>query len=347
MAKARSSGWALWKGQTLARAGKTGESLVAFNAAGASDDPRLLVQHALALARAGQSNAALEKSARAVAQAPDDAVPAVFNAYLLLRSGRTEPAVEELRRAAILSPKNPMVPSLSAAVDILAGRLADGCERLLGGPRTDNLEVLGWILAAVERQIFERVGTDSGAIPPDSERSEGHDKPPETIPNLSARACAKRGQRHLEAGRPRTAAVYLARAVEGKPDDAADQRAMYGAALFESGQFEPAEAELAQAPEDGPLADVARFYRAANAYRLGDSERAIELLDAVGMAGDMFLYQEWADYIRGMALVALGRTDRAAAPLAAFIDAEPTLIEQRLKKAIEIGRKDEPCSTQS
>ena len=337
---------ALRRGQKLARLGRLGESLVAFDAAGDSNDVQLLVQHALILARAGQMEAALEKSAKAVALARDDVVPAVFNAYLMLRSGRLDEADGELQRAAKLSPENPIVPSLSAALDILRGSPAKGCRRLLAGPVTDNLDILGWALATVERTVFEAVGTDSGAIPPDVEGGEESDKPPDAVPAQSAGACAKRGEKLLEAGKPRTAAMYLERAVELKPDDA-ERRAVYGAALFEAGEFERAEAQLAQAPTKGAMSGVAQFYRAATAYRLGQYERALELLDTLPVTGDAFLYREWFDYVRGMAVMALGRTDEAAGYLALFLDVEPELLERRLKKAIQILAESEPCSTSS
>jgi len=346
MAKIRSSRWALRRGQRLARAGKLDASLAAFGTAGDTNDFQLLTHHALTLARAGQGDAALERSATAAAAAPDDVVPAVFNAYVMLRSGRLDEAKGELDRAAKLSPRNPIVHSLSAVVDMLAGKLVQGCEKLLAGAVTDNLEMLGWILAVIERKVFERVGTDSGAIPPDVEGGPKADVTPSSIPDLSVRACAKRGERLLESGKPKKALKYLERAVQLKPDDAA-HRAMYGAALFEASEFERAEAELVAAPKKGPLAGVAQFYHAANAYRLDQYETALELLDTLPMVGDVFLFSEWCDYIRGMALVALDRTGEAAPHLAAFIDSEPAVVERRLKKAIAIFRESDPCSTQS
>ena len=337
---------ALKRGQTLARAGKTDEALEAFGAAGNAEDPRVLVQCALALARTGRTESALEKSGRAAAAAPDDVVPAALNAYLLLRASRVDVAEPEIERAAKLSPLNSIPPTLAAALDLLRGRAAEGCRKLLGGPVTDNLEILGWALALVERAIHDRVGTDSGAIPPEEDRNEDADQPPEAVPARSARRCARRGEKLLESGKPRAATAYLERAVELAPDNA-EHRALLGAALFEASQFERAEAEFAQAPQKGPVAGVAQFYRAANAYRLGRSETALELLDTLPMTGDAVLYEEWFDFVRGMSLVALGRTAEAAVPLAAFLDTEPDLLTRRLKKAIDILSETEQCSTPS
>ena len=344
MAIIRSSRWALTRGQKLARAGKLEDALAAFETAGDSSDPHVLLHHALTLARAGRGDEAVGKSAQAAAAAPDDVVPAAFNAYLLLRFGALDAAEAELERAGKLSASNPIVPSLGGALAILRGRAADGCEALLAGPMTDNLEILGWVLAIVERAVFEAVGTDSGAIPPEPEKGAKRDVPPAEVPALSARAASKKGQRLLEAGKPKSAVKYWEHAVSKKPDDA-DQRALYGAALFEAGEFERAEAELARAPEKGPLCGVAQFYRAANAYRLGRYDTVLQLLDSLPLVGDAFFYQEWCDYLRGMTLVAMGRTDAAAGHLAVFIDTEPGVVARRLKKAITLLGEDEPCST--
>ena len=97
----------------------------------------------------------------------------------------------------------------------------------------------------------------------------------------------------------------------------------------------------------GHMAGVAQFYRAANAYRLGRYHTALELIDTLPTTGDIFFYREWCGYIRGMALVARGRPEEAAGLLATFLNTEPTLLERRLKKAIEIFAEDEPCSTPS
>ncbi len=355
MAKTRSSLWALRHGQKLARAGKLAESLAAFNAfPGEPADFRLLIHHALTLARAGQADAALEKSSKAAQTAPADAVPALFNAYLLLRFSRIGEAEAELKRAEELShggstssgSANPIVPSLRAALDILGDKPADGCRKLLEGPVTDNLEILGWLLALIERKVFEAVGTNSGAIPPKPEKEPAPEKAPADASNLSADTCAKRGQRLLESGKPAAAVKYLEQAAKSRPDNA-DNRAVYGAALFEAGEFERAEAELSQTPEKGSLTGVAQFYRAANSYRLGRYEAAIELLDTLPKTGDVVLYREWRDYVRGMALVALGRTAEAADCLAVFINAEPELLRRRLNVAVEVLAEKRPCSTSS
>ena len=330
MASNYSTTKALKRGQSLARAGKTTEALEVFAAAGKTKNPHLLIQYALTLARSGHTEAAIRKSARAAAAAPDDAVPAALNAYLLLRAGRVDAALPEIDRAAKLSPQNLIPPTLSAAVDILRDDATQGCHKLLDHPATDNLEILGWVLALLERVIYERAGTDSGAIPPDNDHDVKHDLPPDTVPGKSARRCARRGDKLLESGKPLMAAKYLERAVELEPDNA-EHRASYGAALFEAKEFEQAEAELAKAPEKGSIAGVAQFYRAANAYRLGNSETTLELLDSIPMTGDAVLYEEWFEFVRGMALVALGRVDEAAVPLAAFLDTEPDLLERRLK----------------
>jgi len=337
---------ALKRGQKLARAGKTDKALAVFAAVGDTDNAHLLVQYALTLARAGQTESAIEKSARAASADPDDVVPAAFNAYLLLRAGHLDAAQPEIERAAKLSPRNLIPPTLDAAVDILRADPAQGCRKLLDCPATDNLEILGWVLALVERIIYERVGTDSGAIPPDEDHDEEADQPPNTVPDKSASRCARHGEKLLESGKPRTAVRYLERAVELEPDNT-NYRATYGAALFEAKEFERAEVELAKAPQKGAVAGVTQFYRAANAYRLGNSETTLELLDSIPMTGDAVLYEEWFDFVRGMALVALDRVDEAAVPLAAFLDTEPDLLERRLKKALALLSEAEQCSTPS
>ena len=336
---------ALRRGQRLAHAGEIEQSLAVFDAAAACADYRLLVQHALVLAGAGQTGAALAKTAEAAAAAPGDAVPAMFHACLLLRAGCADAAEAELTRAKRLSPENPIVSTLSAALDLFRGRTAEACRKLLDGPLTDNLEILGWILAVVERKIFEAVGPDSGALPP-SEEHNSSDAVPDTIPELSAAASARRGRSFLESGKPKSALKYLAHAAELRPDDP-ESRSMYGAALFEAGEFEQAEAELARVPARSPFSGVAQFYRAANAWRLGRYETAIELVDTLPRMGDVVLYREWFDYIRAMALIALGRVDQAGPHLAAFIDAEPSLVARRLQKAIELLPEDRTCSTSS
>ncbi len=341
----RSSRWALRRGQRLARSGKLDKALAAFDAAAASGDPQLLIHHALTLARAGRGDAAVESSARAAAAAPDDAVPAMFHAYLLLRLGRTAEAGLELKRAASHSPANPTVRSLAAARDILCGRTAEGCRSLLAGPRTENMDILAWILAVVERKLFEAAGTDTGALPPGTGAA-APQAAAEPAPGLSADACARRGRKLLDASKPKAAVQYLARAAELRPDDA-DVRAMLGAALFEVGEFDRAATELAAAPQKGPLAGVAQFYRSATAYRLGHYEDALGLLDAIQLTGDAFFYKEWCSYVRGMTLVALDRVDEAVGHLAVFIDVEPGAVERRLTKAVELLTEAQACSTLS
>lgn len=345
MVSTRLATWALRRGQKLAHAGKTDEALATFESESASGNSRLLTQYALTLAQAGQADKALEQSAAAAATAPEDGVPAVFNACLLLRFGRLEAAETELNRARDLLPLNPIVPSLSAALDILRGKPVDGCTKLLEGPLTDNLDILGWIMTVVERRIFEVAETNSGAIPPEDERP-ADDRPPDAVPELSAGACSRKGQDLLEKGKPKSALKYLARSTELKPDDPA-YHATYGAALFEAGEFERAKAELERVPAKGPIGGVAQFYRAAAAYRLGEYEAALHLLDTLPRKGDVVLYLEWCDYIRGMTLVALDRLPEAAKCLAAFIDTEPSLITRRLTKALELLGGDTSCSTSS
>ena len=68
-----------------------------------------------------------------------------------------------------LSTANPMTGTLEAAVQLLRGETVAACERLLGEPMTDNLEILGWLLAVIERKIMDAVGTDSGALPPEEQ----------------------------------------------------------------------------------------------------------------------------------------------------------------------------------
>ncbi len=346
MRATRSSRWALRRGQRLARSGKLDDALAAFDAARDSGDPRLVIQHALTLARAGRGDAALEVVSRATAAAPGDAVAAMFHAYLLLRLGRTMDAGSELERAAKHSPTNPTIRSLAAARDILSGCVAEGCRKLLTGPRTENLDILAWILALVEQKLFEVRGTDTGALPPEPADAAKPEAVSEPAPGLSADACAKRGRKLLEANKPKAAAKYLARAAELRPDDA-DVRAMLGAALFEAGEFSRAAAELAAAPQKGPLAGVAQFYRAAAAYRLERFDETLALLDTISLTGDGFFYKEWCSYVRGMTLAALGRVDEAAEHLAAFIDVEPDVVERRLTKAVQLLAEVGTCSMPS
>lgn len=336
----------LRRAQKLERRGRVDDALATFEESD-SGDPRLLVQHALALARAGRGEEAVRKIDRARAAAPDDAVPALFAAHLTLRFGEGDAAGDALRRAEELAPRNPIVPTLRAAEAIVRGQVREGCEALLAGPVTDNLEILGWVLARVESELFKAVGSDSGAVPPEPETPR-RDEPPDDLSGVSVAKCMRRGERLLETGRPKSAAAHLARAMEKKPDAPA-LRVLYGAALAESGRFQEADAQLRQVPSDSPLGDVGQLYRAAVAYRLGQYDTALELLDTLPTGGDVFLYQEWCDYIRGMILVALGRTGEAAGHLARFLDVEPGLLDRRLGKAIDIlgKQKEEPCSTPS
>jgi tetratricopeptide (TPR) repeat protein len=336
----------LRRGQKLARAGKLDEALAAFDRAGEATDYRLHLHHALTLASAGRTDEAWKKSAQAVEAAPEDVVPMAFHAYLLLRNGRLDDATATLKRARELPAENPLVPSLEAACDVLAGQVAEGCSKLLAGPVTDNLNVLGWILATVEAALFRTVGVRAaeGTVPPETERRGDAAPDSDEVARLSPKRCLSRGEKAIESGRPHQAVAYLERAAAALPEEMSCQT-MYGAALFECEQFEASEATLAKVPSDSPMAGVAQFYRAAASYRLGRYETALELLDTLPMKGDVFFYQEWFDYIRAMALVALGRTDAAVKHLAAFIDIEPETVERRLKKAVALLKENTPCST--
>jgi tetratricopeptide (TPR) repeat protein len=247
MTATRSSTVALKDGQALVRAGKLAAALDAFRSAGETDHPHVLLHHGLALLRAGDGDGAVDQLAAAVAAAPGDVVPAVFHAYVLLRAGRLDEAADALERAQTLSRENPLVPSLEAALDILQGRVADGCRRLLDGPLTDNLGVLSWIVAALERRLFEAVGPDAaaGILPAESNPK---DDPPDEAGLNSAEACGRMAENAAESACPRTAAVFAARAVELDPASAR-WRTLYGGALFDSGRFEDAREQL----------DAARF----------------------------------------------------------------------------------------
>ncbi|MFW6158149.1 MAG: tetratricopeptide repeat protein, partial [Planctomycetota bacterium] len=216
----------LRRAQKLERSGRLDEALAAFEESD-SDDPRLQVQHALALGRADRGEDAVRKIQRARSADPDHPVPALFGAYLALRFGKPDAAGEALRRAEELAPQNPIAPTLRAAEAIVRGGVREGCEALLAGPVTDNLEVLGWVLARVEAELLRAVGSDSGAIPPEPETPR-RDEPPDDLSGVSAAKCMRRGERLLETGRPKSAAAYLARAMENKPDEPTP-RVLYGA----------------------------------------------------------------------------------------------------------------------
>ena len=322
---------ALRRGQLLAKSGRVDEALSTF-ASAIEEDAQLLVHHALTLARAGRMNEALEKSARAAGLG--DEGTARFHAYLLLRAGKAREGETALKKAQALAPSHPLVLTLTAALELIEGRAVEACKKLLAGPVSDNLELLGWILALVEERIYQKQGPDSDVLPPEPQ-SKVPDEPLEVPTRLSNRAATRKGSNALEAGRPKTAMKFLEHATTLKPDDT-DARALLGAALFEAHDFERAEATLALVPCDAPLGGVAQFYRAANAWRLGKNELALELVDSLPERGDVVLYRDWFDLIRGLALAALGRTDEAANKLASFINTEPGFFEKRLKKAMEV-----------
>jgi tetratricopeptide (TPR) repeat protein len=259
MSATRSPISALKHGQACVRAGRLDNGLAAFEAAGETRHPHLLLHHGLTLLRAGRGDEAAAKLAAAAASAPKDVVPAVFHAYVLLRTKQLDAAREALDRARSLSDENPLVPTLTAALDIFEGRVAEGCRTLLDGPVTDNLDVLTWILAGVERRMFEAVGPEaaSGILPAEPSPD---DEPPESVDLNSAEACGRIAEGAAESACPKAATVYAERAVELEPDSAR-WRTLYGGALFDSGRFEEAQAQF----------DAARFRRAGRMERLGSA----------------------------------------------------------------------------
>jgi len=52
--------------------------------------------------------------------------------------------------------------------------------------------------------------------------------------------------------------------------------------------------------------------------------------------GDVVLYRDWFDLIRGLSLAALGRISDAAPRLASFINSEDGFFDKRLRKAVEL-----------
>lgn len=250
------------------------------------DDSSPRVQYKLGLAHyhAGRPAAALKPLARAVAMDPRDANAEYVLGLAQRDLGRTKDALEALRRAVRLAPAFTEARAELATVYGSLGRTAEEIEQLEAlaalGPRPERAVALGL--------AYARAGRTNQAVLTLGSAAERFPDAPQVYVAL--------GRVWLEVAAARNDRIALSKAIEAlegaltTADPTSETLALFGRALYESGDIDTAEQTLLDAASRMPVAPMAFVYLADAAERLGHLDRAKEALvsyRALAPSGDL------------------------------------------------------------
>lgn len=238
------------------------------------DDSSPRVQYKLGLAyyHAGQPGAALKPLGRAVAMDPADANAEYVLGLALRDLGRTREAIAALKRSITLSPAFAEPRSQLATIYGSLGRSGDEIEQL---------EALAALGPAPERAValglaYARAGRTSQAVVTLGNATE-------RFPDTSLVYVAL-GRVWLQSAQARDDRIALSKAVEAlegaltTADPTSEALALFGRAVYLSGDVEAAEQTLLEAVARMPIEPLAFLYLADAAQRLGHAERAKDAL---------------------------------------------------------------------
>lgn len=238
------------------------------------DDSSSRVHYKLGLAHyhAGRPGAALHPLTRAVALAPRSA-EAHYALGLALRDlGRTTEALRALRSAIEISPALTEARTVMAAIYGSLGRIGDQIEQLEAlaalGPKPERAVALGL--------AYARAGRTSQAVVTLGNAAERFPETPQVYVAL--------GRVWLESAEARPDRVAVRKAIEalegaltsGEPGSEA--LALFGRALYLSGDAETAEQTLLDAVGRSPVEPIAYAYLADASERTGHLARARDAL---------------------------------------------------------------------
>ncbi|MGE5812908.1 MAG: tetratricopeptide repeat protein [Acidobacteriota bacterium] len=238
------------------------------------DDSSPRVQYKLGLAEyhAGKAAAALAPLGRAVAMDPRDPNAQYVLGLALRDLGRTDDAIRALKRAVLLAPASAEPRVELATIYESVGRSGDQIEQLEAlaalGPAPERAVALGLAYARAGR-TNQAVVTLSNAV--------------DRFPDTSLVYLAL-GRVWLQTAQARDDRIALRKAVEAlegaltAADPTSEALALFGRAVYLSGDVEAAEQTLVDAVGRMPVEPLAFIYLADAAERLGHTDRAKDAL---------------------------------------------------------------------
>jgi len=306
-------------------------------------DSRPYVQYALALMEWGEAAGAVELLHNAVEVDPQSPVPLIFLGLALSDWGRHEEATRALGRACERAPANLLARSCLSLVQMRSGEIASAARELLDRGIADNLMLRARLIAAVETHLSGRgtPGPLDDLLPPRADESEectvaeGH----------SGRQSFRRAVKALHKGKYKTARALLRTAAGDRKCDGDQVRLYLGGTYLGLGEYGEAAEHFSGMPQPSLLRGAALFYAGVSRYLNGEPQAALQLLDQADEAGNVYDFEEFIHYYRGLCLLAPRGDDPAAGEVAArreflqALDIDWTLLPRRLEAVVRSSQR--------
>ena len=305
-------------------------------------DSRPYVQYALALMEWGEAAKAVELLHNAVEVDPQCPVPLILLGLALSDSGRQEEAIEALRRACEKAPANLLAQSCLSLVQMRSGEIAPAASDLLGRGIADNLSLRARLLASVERHLRGRQtpGPLDDLLPPRADETEKTEFPP----GQSARQSFRQAAKALHKGKYTTARALLQAAAGDRKCNGDQVRLYLGGTYLGLGEYDQAAEHFSAMPPSSLLRGAALFYAGVSRYLNEEPQAALELLDQATETGNVYDFEEFIHYYRGLCLLAPKGDEPALDEVAArreflqALDIDWTLLPRRLEAVVRSSR---------